>query len=247
MIKIVFPTDEHRPHHDPKAVELAMRITEDFNPDLRVAGSDGLDFYNISRYDKDPRRMYEENLQVEINSWIAGQKEWRDASPNASVYFLIGNHEARLEKFLWKHSMLWGLDALDLPQMLQFKALGIPWNKGQHNELELCGKLILRHGSLVRQHSAYTAKAILEREYYARNVVFGHTHRGGTHMVTTRDGTVQAQEAFCLCDLHPEYVRNPNWQQGLVLIEVGDYVSIEAVPFNLVNGKLTARWRGKEY
>lgn len=247
MLRIVFPTDEHRPYHDPRAVEIALKITSDFRPNLRVAGSDGLDFYNISKYDKNPQRVMDGNLQVEIDSWAAGQREWRDASPDAAVYFLIGNHEDRLRKWLWRHPELYGLEVLRLPQLLQFEKLGIPWNEEAHTELELCKKLVIRHGDLVRQHSAYTAKAILEREYYARNVVFGHTHRGGSHYVTTRDGVVQAQEGFCLCRLDPEYQRNPNWQQGLVLIEVDEYVSIETVPFREVNGKLTARWRGKEY
>jgi len=67
-------------------------------------------------------------------------------------------------------------------------------------------------------------------------------------MVTTRDGIIQAQESFCLCKLDPEYMRNPNWQQGIVLVEViNGIATIEAIPFNKKKNKLVARWRGEEY
>ena len=249
MIKIAFPTDEHCPFQDNRARNLAMQITRIFDPNLRVAGSDGLDFYNVSKYDKNPERIREGGIQKEIDEWVNCQREWIDASPSASVYFLIGNHEDRLRRWLWRHPELYGLDALNLPTLLEFEKLNIPWNKEEnaHLELDVAKKLLLTHGKVVRKHSAYTARAVLEDEHYSRNVVFGHSHRGGTHMAMTRDGVVIAQEAFCLCRTNPEYALNPNWQQGLVLIEVDVTVSIEAIPFHLANGKLVGRWRGQEY
>jgi len=249
-MRLAFPTDEHYPYQDDAARCVAMKILEEFKPELRVAGSDGLDFYTLSAYDKNPLRMKEANLQQEIDAWKAGQREWKDAAPDARVWYAIGNHEDRLRRHLWRHPEFVDLDALQLPNLLGFAELGIPWNDEPmaHIELEISKKLILRHGNVIRQHSGYTAKVMLERERYVRSVIHGHTHRGGTHLMTTRDGVVQAQEGFCLCDMKPEYVENPNWQQGIVLAEVTeDLVSIEAIPFHRANGKIIAHWRGKEF
>lgn len=216
-----------------------------------MAGSDGLDFYRLSRFSKDPIRVKSVTLQQEIELWKSGQREWKDASPDAKIFYLIGNHEDRLRRWIWEHPEFAELEALELYNLLGFASLGIPWNKEKgeegHKELDL-GCLLLEHGRFVRKYSAYTAKAHAEEGFYARSVLHGHTHRGGTYMVQTRDRVVQSQECFCLCRLDPEYTRNPNWQQGLVLVEIENNTPfIEAIPFHRIGGKVTARWRGKEY
>jgi hypothetical protein len=65
---------------------------------------------------------------------------------------------------------------------------------------------------------------------------------------TVRDRLCYALECFCLCSQTPEYTYSPDWQQGIVFAEVDkDYVSFDMIPFQVVRGKHTARWRGKEY
>jgi predicted phosphodiesterase len=251
-MKLIFPTDEHHPFQDNRALSVAHQIAQDFNPDLRIAGSDGMDFYSISRFDKNPERLSEFRLQEEINSWIRGQKDWRSATPHAKAFFLKGNHEDRWRRLLWSNPNIAGLDVLQLPHLLRLKELDIFWEKDKglngNTELNLYGKLLLKHGEIVRKFSGYSAKAELEKEMHAISVIHGHTHRGGTYYVTTRSGVVTAQEGFCLCNLEPEYVQHPNWQQGMVVAEVEpDYVNIEPIPFRRLKGKVTARWRGKEY
>src|SRR5688572_15824467 len=102
MIKVAFPTDEHFPFQDNHAREVALRIVQDFDPDILPAGSDALDFYKLSRFDRDPSRMKEQSLQDEIRMWQVAQLEWRSAAPRAKRQFIMGNHEARWEKMLWK-------------------------------------------------------------------------------------------------------------------------------------------------
>ena len=69
MIKIAFPTDEHFPFQNDRAREVALKIVQDFGPDVVPAGSDGLDFYKLSRFDRDPARMKAHSLQEEIQMW----------------------------------------------------------------------------------------------------------------------------------------------------------------------------------
>ena len=124
------------------------------------------------------------------------------------------------------------------------------WDKkdAANLEISLYGRLLIRHGEVVRKHSAYTARAELEREFHAISVMTGHTHRGGSHYVTTRAGLRQAHECFCLCRLDPPYLQNPNWQQGIVLATVVDTdVSFEQVLVSGIGNACRAFWRGKEY
>ncbi len=56
MTRLVFPTDEHFPFQDEHARSVALQIVADFQPEVRIAGSDGLDFYALSKFDKDPHQ-----------------------------------------------------------------------------------------------------------------------------------------------------------------------------------------------
>jgi len=59
---------------------------------------------------------------------------------------------------------------------------------------------------------------------------------------------VMAQECFCLCRLDPNYLAHPNWQQGIVLIEVDENkLTIEPIVINNFQRWKVAYWRGEEY
>ena len=216
---------------------------------MRFAGSDGVDFYSISRFDKDPEVFRLGGLQNELDSWYKAQKMWRKVTPEAKVYFLVGNHEDRLRRYLWKNPDLYGLSALRMESLFKFKKLGITMAKYDDLEQKFHNQLIVKHGNIIRQHSGYTARAELERERYNISTLSGHTHRGGHVMVTTRTGVKQAVEGFCLCDTNPNYMHKPDWQNGLVLAEVDKSgVQFELIPFHKDSkGNMTAKWRGEYY
>jgi hypothetical protein len=243
-MKIIFPTDEHCPYQDDAARSVALKICEEYKPDVRVALSDGLDFYAVSKFDKDPGAIKNGGLQNEIDVWKRCQREWLDASPGARVVSIEGNHENRLERYLWRHPELYGLDALKIENLLDFQKLSI---EDVQNEVIFPG-LRISHGKYVRRHSAMSAKAELEADYHTSTNLSGHTHRGGSHYATTRNGVVSAHECFCLCGLNPPYDPSPNWQQGITLATIYENTpSIEQIPFTRKNGKVVAYWRGKKY
>jgi len=249
-IKIIFPTDPHFPYQDEDARMLAMTIARDFNPDVRIAGSDGVDFYTLSKFDKNPLRA--KNIEDEVWEWQRGQREWLTATPDAIPVFLIGNHEFRLQRYLWRHPELALLTALQITQFMGLDDLGIVYEESKHelaNQEIQFGDLVIKHGSLVRKHSAYSARGELEKEFYQANTLSGHTHRGGVSYAKTRNGVVQGVEGFCLCDLNPPYVHNPNWQQGIVFATVLDDGSVffEPILFRRRIGEIFAYWRGNEY
>jgi predicted phosphodiesterase len=244
-IRIAFPTDQHYPYQDDYARSVALQIVRDFNPHLFISGSDGIDFYAVSSFDKSPERVKQGGLQREIDAWIAGEREWMDATPNAKRVFIEGNHEDRLRRYLWQHHEIADLRAMQLSHLLEFDKLKLIHMRS--NEI-IVGRLLIRHGSKVSANSAYTAKGELESERYDFNLLTGHTHRMGAYYVKKRDEIVQAHECGCLCRLDTEYVARPNWQNGFMLATVfHDTVSFEPVVIHTINGRKKAFWRGREY
>jgi len=246
MTKIAFPTDEHFPYQDEEARHIALLVVEAFKPDELITGSDGLDFYALSKFDKDPMRIKGSGLQVEFDLWIASQKEWTSAAPKARKRYLPGNHEKRYEKYLWANPELADLDVLKLSSVLHFDVCGIAGEPEE--EIVYFDRLAIRHGAIIRQKSGYSAMGELEKDKFQISTITGHTHRGSHIFATSRGNIVQAAEGFCLCKLDAPYGRNFDWQHGIVLATVTrTSLSIELVPFQRVNGKTVARWRGKEY
>src|SRR5512144_2283922 len=103
-----------------------MKIVGDFDPDEIIVGSDGQDFYAVSKYDKNPLRVEQTKLQYEIDRWQDNQKDWISAAPRAKRRFLLGNHEDRFQKYLWRHPELADLRVMKLSSILEFDCMRIP-------------------------------------------------------------------------------------------------------------------------
>jgi hypothetical protein len=243
--RVFWKTDEHVPFHDMRAIELAMKIAEDFKPHIIPAGSDGMDHYSISKYDKDPVRVKEYTLQSEIDMWHTIERGWNSVARGAHRPYIEGNHEDRRRRYLWSHPELFGLRALSPTNLYELDKLGIVHYK---EDEFLVGDTLFHHGTRVSKYSAYTAKNELFELAHAVNSVTGHTHRGGWYLQKTLKGVVNSLEGFCLCDLNPSYVKRPNWQQGVIPVTVYDHGAVfEPVPFIHKNDRIFAYWRGKEY
>lgn len=242
-------TDTHRPFHDEAALAVVHGIIKDVRPNLIVHGGDANDCYTISRYSTDPARL--QTLQDDLDSTRQMFYGISEIAPDAEKVFLGGNHEDRLRKLIWdlkgaarelgklrvfQKAMTW-------PVLLDLESIG--WDYVDYMHQPLVGKiprLLLKHGEVVRKWSAWTAKA--EWEKNARSGVSGHTHRMGTFYHRDLNGSHVWQEAGCTCSLTPEYVRQPDWQHGcLVVSYTSDWFHIE--PVYIENGN--AHWRGKEF
>jgi hypothetical protein len=103
-------------------------------------------------------------------------------------------------------------------------------------------KIITKHGTIVRKWSGQSAKAEWER--YGKSGLSGHTHRLAAFYTNDFNGSHVWMETGCTCDTDPQYVEQPNWQQGCVVVTyVGDRFSIE--PIYIQGGH--AVWRGRDY
>ena len=238
-------SDIHAPYHDGHAVELACKLIEAAQPDEVVHLGDGVDFYALSKYDRNPKRalklQYEINIARKVNRAIAS------AAPEAPHYYIRGNHEDRLKKYLWRHPEIAGLEVLELGAALHLAEDGWELNKGY--DREYCGRrLLLTHGGRVSRFSAYSARMLLADLGNQQSAMMGHTHRQGVYCFTGSRFQVRGYEVGCLCSFDVDYRRRVNWQLGMSMLEVtGNRFYIEMIPIYPVGRRRRAFWRGKEY
>lgn len=209
--RFVYLPDPHGTFIDWQAAECALAFTRAHKPHIVVVGGDVVDFYQLSRFDKNPTRAL--GLQDDIDAgkrFLAGV---RKHAKHARILYLEGNHENRLTRWLWgPGAAVVKLQGMSVPSLLRVAEHGIRYvESGVWQHKTLCFK----HGHYVRSRAGYTATAELQRE--GMSGCSGHTHRIGEVSLTNRGGTYKWVEAGCLCQLTPEYMvgQTPDWQQGL--------------------------------
>jgi hypothetical protein len=217
--------DVHFPFQDDAALAVLHETIALLKPNMIVCHGDLLDCYAISKYEKDIFRR--PSLANEI---LQAQDHFRhinSLAPRARKLFLKGNHEDRLQREIRRMAAkpealeilrLPGVaGAMTWPELLELQRLG--WEYHDRRTL-LFDRLVLKHGSKVRPHGAYSAKA--EYEHYRKSGISGHTHRRGVHEARDYNGTHAWWEHGCLCNIDPEYTEDPNWQQGFLVVTWSD-------------------------
>jgi predicted phosphodiesterase len=208
---LVIP-DLHFPYEVRRAVQSCVRFGEQLKPDRVVLIGDVVDFYAVSRFDKNPLRK--ERLKDELHSAKEFFDYMQSTIPGKPKYDMLeGNHEDRLRKYLWRNAPeIADLGGTSVPELLGLASRGITWHPGT-SPLHL-GPLTLMHGNRIRKLGGATAKAISdERE---QTIICGHSHRQGWVPHTSAAGLRGGYEMGCLCDYRKlDYVDSvPNWQLG---------------------------------
>lgn len=210
--------DLHYPFADHKVINLVLGFAKEMQPDYFVLNGDLLDMYEISDFERDPTRKFTVKTEIDIGREFL--QRVRDELPAAELHFVLGNHEYRFDRFIWRNAkQLADLDNFNLPAQLKIKEYGwqqhYRWNKESYMNM---GKFLIGHFAKVSQQSAYTAKNLLDR--YGKSLIQGHVHRGGVHYRRFGDVLLQAVENFCLCNLEPEWTILPNWQHGFTIFRM---------------------------
>lgn len=206
-------SDIQIPYQDPKALAAAVAFTKSVKPHGVVLNGDIVDCYAISDYDKDPTKALTHGLQKEVDGVQELLADLKDANEKL---WLLGNHEDRWRRLLWRIPGLAGVSNLTFDKVFAPESYGFSIKPyGAFIEL---GHLMVTHGFIVRQKSAYSAQAHFQR--LGTSVLVGHTHRLGAHYHTNRRGPHVALENGCLCKLSAEYVQFPDWQQGFTYVTV---------------------------
>lgn len=242
-------SDVHYPEQNESALSILYAVLEDLEPGLVVNHGDLLTCYKISSYAKNPD--HEHDLQDEIEQAAKHLALVSSLTPGAQRILIQGNHEDRLKRQIWSISekeagkqilTLPGVrKALEWPSLLGLDALGWEW---EPNKRVLYDKLVLKHGDVVRRWAGNSARG--EWEKYGKSGMSGHVHRAGAFVHRDLSGSNGWWEIPCLCELNPEYMESPDWQNGFCVVtwsEDRERFAVETV--YIQDGR--AIFRGKEY
>jgi len=227
MVTFAVVGDTHCPYQDDKTVVNVESFLEEIQPDYLVYNGDINDFYQVSVFDKDPSRLG--SLQEDLNVTTDMFERHNTILPNAKKLMVAGTHENRWFKFLRLHApALANLDATNVTELYKldkFNITFVPFEQG----ILINDVFLLLHGNIVSSHSSYTAKRHYERS--GGNGMCNHTHRGGSYYKRDRFGIWGWWENFCLCNLNPDWIQNPDWSQGFSLIHfIDNHFWVEQIP-----------------
>ena len=93
---VVIGSDIHIPFQDDKAVACFVRYCKEKQPETIVLNGDVLDMFMLSKFTKGEGR----NPLEEITMCRGLLEMIRKACPTSEIYYVIGNHENRLEKYV---------------------------------------------------------------------------------------------------------------------------------------------------
>ncbi len=222
--------DIHSPFMDRRAIELACKVIEEYNPDILIYNGDDLDCRSISKFDREPKR--DDTIQAEIDIWHTDAViPLNSAAPRAQKLKFLGNHCHRLTRLIWSNPGLEGLRALEWPALLELDKFGIEFAV---RGIRFGDLLEVSHGEYVRKWAGLSAKAEIEHRRFGISTVTNHVHRAGRFdtRCPISGRHVSGWENSCLCSLDPEYMTEPDWRHGLAKFDVRDGdVGVEQVVF----------------
>jgi predicted phosphodiesterase len=227
MKTYVVLNDIQFPFHDEQVLyHLVLPFIERLRPTGVVLNGDIVDNYTLSEFRKNP--MEKRDLATEIALAEDLMRRLVAVTTPGHRWWLGGNHEQRLQKYVWGHAPALGvIGSVEFPNLFHLADYGFQWKP--YGQGVWLGKLYVTHGTEVCRHSAWTAKAHWLK--HGTSVLIGHTHRLGQYHLTNTMGDHAAYENGCLCRLDPEYDPAPNWQHGFAVVHVGDdgYFNVQQV------------------
>jgi len=240
------------PSHDRVALDCALQLAEEMQPDVVVFLGDMLDMQPWSqKYEVPPQSR--QTTQPAVNELYWQLSEFRRLCPDAEMVLLGGNHEKRLERALSGNlgeavglsEALRTAPLLTVPRLLRLDDLGITWGGvyGEKGSIYwLWDRVKVHHGKAVRAGGGKTSASVVSSALHSE--VFGHVHKLELACRTvTGPGSqrlVQVMSPGCMCDISgnvPAFHNPPDYQQGIGLAYLeGDSVTLH--PVAVVGGTL---------
>lgn len=213
--KVLVLGDVHFPFHDSVAINAALEYGKKEGIDCIYLNGDILDMYQISFHEKDPRSSpIKEELEL-CREFFAGLRK----SFNCPIYFIPGNHEKRLERYL----AIKAPELLDVPEfrldvllrMGEYKIIYL-----EHGTDVFFGKLLVEHGDKMKGSGGVNPARSLNLKF-KRPVLCNHFHRtSSSNSVVYKKEMVMSWSLGCLCLLNPEYMPQNEWNHGFAIVDI---------------------------
>jgi len=210
--------DIHLPFEDRPVLNLVLNFLKDLKPTEVVLAGDVVDCYAFSKFDKEPFTATDIGVEVDLSEKL--MKVLKKITED--VTWIGGNHEDRFRKFIWKNSDIFsklgekkGLRVADwcFPKLFGLDELEVKWL--EYKDGVTLGKLYVTHGEKATKYA--TAQNL---DKYKVSNLTGHSHRIQSYSNTSRAGEITSWMNGCLCDLNPEYAKDPDWQQAFAIVTV---------------------------
>lgn len=240
------------PFHDKRALSILYNFIEEHKPARIVLNGDIVDFYDFSRFGKDPQAA--SKVDKELRTTRDYLYKLREIAPHAVIDFIEGNHEHRIGANLSLKAPEYLASkeiskALSLEELLHLDKLKIKYIRSYASKTKWAstytkvGNIYVGHFKKVNGHGGYTAKALVDA--LGVPVIQAHTHRLGWSPRTTLDGRIiEGWEGGCLCKLRAEYTSTANWQHGFLVINFDrGRTHVTPIPIR----KYVAFYGGKKY
>lgn len=238
----IFFTDLHCPYQDKLSIDAMIRVMKVLDHNIIINGGDNLDLYGLSTFAKDYDNLFVNNFDKEIaeHNIVMERIAAVTDAPKISLY---GNHMERYDKWLSNTpfvSMNSARNNMSLDKLLSMSYYG--WHNfagtimfaEKDNEMFPKPKLVLDHGTRVAKGAGKSAASQF-KSYGAVSYIMGHVHRLGVSYMRTLHGQHCLAEGGTLRGLNPDYMKYPDWQNGMLHFVVdGDTVSI--TPILITNG-----------
>ena len=225
---VVIASDIHIPFQDDAAVRSFVKYCKEKQPEVVVLNGDVLDMFMLSRFTKGEGR----NPLEEMTMCQGFLDSLRKAVPNADIYYVIGNHENRLEKYvLNKAPELASLieDVFTIIKTSDYKVRGCA-------SVTFNDNFVCKHGTYIGNKSGLSAIKEMENSYMSGAT--GHVHRGIVYRARKAGRKFVWIETGCLCSLNPEYCVLPNWCQGFATVEFKNGKVYKAKFLEIEKGKI---------
>lgn len=212
-------SDTHIPYHSEVAFEAAIKDLKRRRPRVLLINGDFADFYQISRWQRDPKkRRFSEELKV-----VKSGLEWlrSEFGRDCRIVYKMGNHEERWNHFIWNRAPeIYDIAGVQIHELLELGKYGIEHVEDQRPIM--AGKLPILHGHELGSSifsPVNPARGAFLRTHHT--VLVGHSHQTSGHA----DTDMFHSETFiwstgCLCDLNPAYRRVNRWNHGHAFVEV---------------------------
>ena len=215
--KTLLLSDIHLPYHDVNALTAALKRGKEEGIDSIIINGDLIDFHTISRHEKDPTAR---SFWSEVEMTREFFDRLRDVFPDQHIYYKIGNHEERWEKYM-------RVKAPEILDCSDFK-LDVILRLAEHKVKYIDNKRIIDYRGLLILHgheffgspsqAVNPARGLWLKTYTSS--VIGHLHKTSEHTEQTLDGKIKTTWSLgCLCGLTPEYARINKWNHGFAIVQ----------------------------
>lgn len=245
-LKWMMVSDVHFPRHDPRKVELFLKVMKWWKPDAVDLLGDIDDADSTSRWASD--KPLEESVSI-MDGGVLETREFladiRKIVPNADCHFHDGNHGwTRHGDYLSKKAPSF-LDFVTPDSLYEYSKHGFNWHLYQEPPVKRFGDLYAHHGESISKHSGESVRNDVQN--WGVSLVRGHSHRMGSYFQTYNlsGQELRGFEIGHLCDeSQMDYSIQKNWQAGFAVAHVvNDYPHVQLIQITrdytcVVDGKI---------